>query len=96
MAALVAVSVLVLNSVSTAASKIVVALPIDVVIVVIVAVGTIHSIVPVCCLTSSLTSAKPPSIDALEQLWTLSPAHSLHANQWAVGHGVIIVLHTIK
>lgn len=68
---------IVLNSVSTTAFRIVVVSRVDVVIVVKVAVGTRHSIFPVCCLTSLSTSDEPPWIDAREQLWTPSPAHSL-------------------
>lgn len=61
-------SFLVLRSVSTTALTTVAVLRIDVARVVRVAIGTTHSIVPVCWMTRSLISAEPPSIDNLEQL----------------------------
>lgn len=66
-----AIPILVLNAVSTTVL-------IEVTRVVRVAVGTIHSIMPVCWISSLLASANPPSINNLEQLWTPPPAHSLH------------------
>jgi hypothetical protein len=60
-------SVLVLSNVSTTALTTVCELRMAVVRVVIVAIGTTHSIVPVCWRMRSSISAEPPSIDNLEQ-----------------------------